>query len=232
MKSLETIERELRYVLTTEQHERLVDNLSAYSLNPGYCVHELTVMYDNPNPDLTFYSQKVDGRLRLRTCSSEPSKVLKSPDIRELTLLTWKQRLSSVTEEDLRAEREVEISIAGSQTASLITLLEDVLHCPKISSYERIRETVYIDGIEVAVDEFPYGHGVELEVKDGDLCSLKRVKDAVIPAGARVSHLSCDDLYKLMCRKAGVKIKDDIIFRDDGMPKIDLVLDETCILTK
>lgn len=232
MSKLELIERELRFVLTAKQYAQLTNNLSVYSSNSGYCVHELTVMYDNPNPDLTFYSQKVDGRLRLRTCSSESPRILDSPEVRELTLLTWKQRLSSTIEEDLRAEHEVEISVESNQTPSLIMLLEEVLRCPKISSYERIREAIYINGIEVAVDEFPYGYVVELEIKDGDLHNLEHVKEAIIPVGARVSHLSCDDLYKLMCAKAGIKVKSDIVFRDDDMPKIDSILDETCVLVR
>lgn len=231
MNKTDSIERELRYVLTSSQYDRLVNNLSKYSLNRGYCVHETTAMYDNPNPELTFYSQRIDGRLRLRTCSAVSPRILKSAEERELTLLTWKQRLEN-NKEDLRAEREIEISIDQSQTDSLIELIEGVLCRPRISSYERIRETILIDGIEVAVDEFPYGYVVELEIKDGSIHDLERVKDDVIPNGSKISHLSCDDLYQLLCDNIGAEAKKDIRFADDDMPKIDSALDEDCVLTR
>lgn len=53
------IERELRFVLRSEEHSELIRRISDHEEKYqffGAC-KELTVMYDNPNPALSFYSK-------------------------------------------------------------------------------------------------------------------------------------------------------------------------------
>ncbi len=239
------IEKEIRFVMTKEMYQavkkKVMDNLSI--LKHGCAVKELTVMYDNPNPNYSFYSPQIDGRLRLRSsspCASdfiEENKALNVPS----SLLTWKQRIPGY-DGTICKEKEVEVSLAsGIDTENLTVMLEDILHCPRISSYERVRETFYSEGIEIAFDTFPYGNVVELEIKE-DLIEETKLYDMARLLGledsAVVSTLSCDDIYKVMCDIAGVVAKSDLLFDDKEMPTFDEylshikkdggVINETC----
>lgn len=226
-------EYEKRYVLSAEAFLEFRNALqdAQPGAREGYAVRELTVMYENPNPSLSFYAADVDGRLRLRTAQSIDPEILRHPSMRDVAVLTWKQRIPEHAKSDMRIEREIELEIPTAGVSALRSILEDVLHCPRVASYERNRETVYWDGIEIAIDTFPYGHVVELELKEGDESDLERVASALSLSSARVSHLSCDDLYDLLCDKAGVAPRSDILFNDPEMPSIDKHLDATCQLT-
>lgn len=58
------IEKEIRYYFSNDKLPELANKLGKiYKYTHSY--HEITTMYDNPNPDFTFYSKKIDGRLRL-----------------------------------------------------------------------------------------------------------------------------------------------------------------------
>ena len=108
----------------------------------------------------------------------------------------------------------------------MISILTNVLKCPRISSYERYRETLYTDNIEIASDKFPYGHVVELELKKGDESNLFEMSKLLGLSTMTRSRLSCDDLYRLLCKKAGINSKTDILFSDNEMPKINDYFDQ------
>jgi len=221
------IERELRFVLSDLQYQKfktLVQNNSNLFV-PGVSVLETTIMYDNPNPSFTFYSNEIDGRLRLRISSIAKQDLFNiMSDLSNCkSKLTWKQRIPEFAKSDLRVEKEVEIHIDNDETNLLMVILSEVLKCPRISSYERYRETFYTidNGIEIASDLFPYGHVIELELKDG---SESKLHDLVCLLGLDStfpSKLSCDDMYYLLCKIANVLPQNDISFADNTMPKLD-----------
>lgn len=224
------IEKEVRKILTDFEYERLKERISKLDVVvPGHSVKELTVMYDNPNPELTFYSKSVDGRLRIRTSEAGKKELLleNSTDT-EVSMITWKQRIPKYknAKEEINREYEIEVNIESKEMKSMIMILENVLHCPRISSYERNRETVYIDNVEIASDTFPYGHVVELELKDSDdENELMRVMHLLELDKCKTSTLSCDDMYKKLCTLNGINAKTDILFNDDTMPSLNKALE-------
>lgn len=224
------IEKEVRKILTDLEYERLKERISKVDgVVPGHSVKELTVMYDNPNPELTFYSKSVDGRLRIRTSEAGKKDLLpeNSTDT-EVSMITWKQRIPKYknAKEEINREYEIEVNIESKEMRSMIMILENVLHCPRISSYERNRETVYIDNVEIASDTFPYGHVVELELKDSDdENELMRVMHLLELDKCKTSTLSCDDMYKKLCTLNGINAKTDILFNDDTMPSLNKALE-------
>lgn len=224
------IEKEVRKILTDFEYERLKERISKVDgVVPGHSVKELTVMYDNPNPELTFYSKSVDGRLRIRTSEAGKKDLLpeNSTDT-EVSMITWKQRIPKYknAKEEINREYEIEVNIESKEMRSMIMILENVLHCPRISSYERNRETVYIENVEIASDTFPYGHVVELELKDSDdENELMRVMHLLELDKCKTSTLSCDDMYKKLCTLNGINAKTDILFNDDTMPSLNKALE-------
>ena len=224
------IEKEVRKILTDLEYERLKERISKVDgVVPRHSVKELTVMYDNPNPELTFYSKSVDGRLRIRTSEAGKKDLLpeNSTDT-EVSMITWKQRIPKYknAKEEINREYEIEVNIESKEMKAMIMILENVLHCPRISSYERNRETVYIDNVEIASDTFPYGHVVELELKDSDdENELMRVMHLLELDKCKTSTLSCDDMYKKLCTLNGINAKTDILFNDDTMPSLNKALE-------
>ncbi len=229
--STEKIEKELRYILSDSQYvlfkESVRKNYNFFK--PGKSLLETTIMFDNPNPILTFYCKEIDGRLRLRTSiPSEPDLLLDSTLDFTKSMLTWKQRIPQFANSEIRKEREIEVHFESGESANMLSILTDVLKCPRISSYERYRETLYTENIEIASDRFPYGHVVELELKSGKESSLLEVADLLKLSDMPCSRLSCDDFYRLLCKKAGITSKADILFSDKDMPKISDYVDEIC----
>lgn len=227
--SKEMLEKELRYVLSDVQYEifkkNVQNNNKLFIL--GNSLLETTIMYDNPNPALTFYNKTVDGRLRLRTAKISNGDIFNYNSILEpQSMLTWKQRIPEYAKTDIRIEREIEVHFKQEEADLMALILSDVLKCPRISSYERYRETFYTDYIEIASDLFPYGHVVELELKDGTEKNLIELAKILELTSMPRSRLSCDDLYKLLCEKAGIQDNTDILFADTTMPQLNDYLDE------
>lgn len=225
------IEKEIRYIMTTEMYNNVKKKVQQNwsTLEHGYAAKELTVMYDNPNPSYSFYSPNVDGRLRLRSLTPWKSDFIdKEFTTTELPygLFTWKQRLKNSINDTARQicrENEIEAKISPTDVDNIAMILENVLHCPKKSSYERIRETLYSNGIEIAFDRFPYGYVCELELKD-ETTPENMLFETAEQFGLNntiISTISCDDLYKVLCRTADVEIKTDILFSDNTMPMFD-----------
>lgn len=92
--------------------------------------HEITTMYDNPNPELTFYSKEIDGRLRLRYSKKSDSSVfgqtLSNIDESQC-LVTWKRRIADNSGGSIRREEEVEYMVDAGEFESVKAIFEDVL---------------------------------------------------------------------------------------------------------
>jgi hypothetical protein len=218
------IEKEVRYFLSNDKFDDLIKKLlKNYKYTHSY--HEITTMYDNPNPDLTFYSKEIDGRLRLRYSNKVDAPKF-GPSVsggidKSQCLITWKRRLPGGTDGAVRREEEIEYLVDSKEFESVKSIFEDVLKCKRVSSYERIRNFLSTASVQVTCDQFPYGIMLEFELKDESNEQL--LLDEVEKLGLEpddASNLSCDDMYFKLCKEQGVKILSDIIFDDPTMPKI------------
>ena len=167
----EKYEKELRYVLSDVEYntfrKKVIESKECFKT--GSCLFETTIMYDNPNPVLSFYNKAVDGRLRLRTSKYYKSDIFEMDSFSNnklISMITWKQRIPQYANSEVRIEKEIEVHFESSESMQMISILNEILKCPRVSSYERIRETFYTNEIEIASDLFPYGHVVELFGKD------------------------------------------------------------------
>lgn len=219
------IEQEIRFYFADSQLKELAEKLKSFYAYK-YSYHEITAMYDNPNPELTFYSKEIDGRLRLRY-----SNVVKSPDFGDTInnedapgskcLVTWKRRLPQYKGDDIRREEEIEYSVSADEYESVKGIFESVLKCKRISSYERIRSFLSADGVQITCDKFPYGVMLELELEDGgDDTLIARELNRLGLNPKNASKLSCDDMYFKLCEENGIEPLADIAFDDLTMPKI------------
>jgi len=220
------VEKEIRFLLTNSEYEVFKTNAQKHAamFKTGSAVLETTTMYDNPNPQYTFYSKEVDGRLRVRTARPGMADIFKSDTDTSTAMLTWKQRIPKYLGNMLCQETEIEAVMSADNMDAVVNILENVLRCPRVSAYERNRETFYTDGVEVASDTFPYGHVVEIEVKNGGTEEeLYQVAEILGLNECTPSVKSCDDMYRWLCEQTGKKAKNDIMFEDSDMPTLDQV---------
>jgi len=205
------IEREIKFYFPANKLEELKAVLRIFKY--VHTKHELTLNYDNPNPKLSFYNKEIDGRLRLRLMryldTAEKDK--------EVGLFSWKQRIPERAVSTIRHEHEAECHLSGEDADSLKTILTDVLKCPLISSYERERAHYHVDGLEITLDKFPFGLMLEIELKDDD-ANLEDALEKLNLKPEDASYLSCDDMYKQLCREQNKAIKPHILFDDKEMP--------------
>ena len=220
------IEKEIRYYFSNKELPELVEKLKRFYVYE-YSYHEVTTMYDNPNPELTFYSKEVDGRLRLRYSDIVGSEEFGSSHSevsadKSKCLVTWKRRLPENKGEPIRREEEIEYTTPAGDFDAVRSILENVLQCKRISSYERIRNFLTAQNIQITCDQFPYGIMLELEMKDSQLGENMLI-DEVERLGLKLedaSELSCDDMYFKLCKENGVEQLPDIAFVDETMPQI------------
>jgi len=208
------IEQEARFYFPETKLDELLKKLEKYKFHGRF--FESTIMYDNPNPEYSFYSEEIDGRLRLRF-----SENTKENEINK-GLVTWKKRIKKFMDADIRHEEEVEFEVAYKDKKVVIEMFEKVLKCPRVSSYDRYRNYFSASGLEITLDEFPYGLMIEFEAK-GESGS-KEIERGVSEFGIDIttsSPLSCDDKYRELCEKSGVRPKQNIQFEDEEMPSIE-----------
>ena len=208
------IEREMRFYLPLEELESRQKILKQVRYKGRY--HEITIMYDNPNSAYTFYSTSIDGRLRLRAAT---------PTDKNLTdgygLVSWKQRIPSLKNEIMRHENEIEFSFNSAELPAVRSIFEDVLRCPKISSYERYRSHYESGDIHITLDEFPFGLMLELEIGVDSKNIEQQLMEILSQLNLNqvmVSSYSCDDMYRELCLKENKQPKQDILFNDPDMP--------------
>lgn len=220
------IEKEIRYYFSNKELPELVEKLKRFYAYE-YSYHEVTTMYDNPNPEFTFYSKEVDGRLRLRYSNIVDSEEFGAPPSEASAdtskcLVTWKRRLPENKGESIRCEEEIEYTTPAGDFDAVRSILENVLQCKRVSSYERIRNFLSAENIQVTCDQFPYGIMLELEMKNSQLGEGMLI-DEVERLGLKLedaSELSCDDMYFKLCEESGVQQLPDIAFADKTMPQI------------
>jgi hypothetical protein len=219
------IEKEIRFYFSFEAAAEIAARL-AREYKYLYSAHETTTMYDNPNPEFTFYSKAVDGRLRVRNCSIAKSKYFNArmsvPVDAGKCLITWKRRLPLDDRTDaIRREEEIEYQTMDADFSNVVAIFEKVLKCKRVSSYERIRSFLSAQNIQVTFDEFPYGVMLEFELTKGD--DENALVSEIEKFGLSLSNasgLSCDDKYFELCELAGVTKQSDIKFNDKTMPVI------------
>lgn len=208
------VEREMRFYLPSEELKSQQTILQQF--NYGGRFHEITIMYDNPNPNYTFYSPSIDGRLRLRVATPTDNKLSVG-----YGLVSWKQRIPELKNETMRSENEVEFNFNPTELSAVQSIFEDVLHSPKISSYERYRNHYEKNGIHITLDEFPFGLMLEFEINsnDGEQKIMEILHQFKLNA-TNASRYSCDDMYRELCLKEKKQSKSDILFNDHDMPKL------------
>lgn len=215
------METEIRFFFSEQKIDEIKSMLKKYKYL--FSALELTVMYDNPNPKMTFYNLDIDGRLRLRTSNVIKNSIFgnASEKIQSFCLLTWKRRLPSTKSGNIRREEEIECTIDPEDSENIKLILSSVLRCPRVSSYERIRHNFDSDCAKITCDQFPYGVMLEFELKSG--FSEEELAREVVSFGLQLddsSKLSCDDMYFKLCNENKLLIKSDILFNDPSMPKI------------
>ena len=63
------METEIRYYFNEKNYQKLLEQLKSYKdLIYKGCFYELTIQYDHPLKEMSFYNKNIDGRFRVR-CS-------------------------------------------------------------------------------------------------------------------------------------------------------------------
>lgn len=210
------IEREMRFYFPLKKLKPQQADLQQFHYKGRY--HEITIMYDNPNPKYTFYSSLIDGRLRLRA-ATPTDKNLKNG----YGFVSWKQRIPSLKNEIMRHENEIEFHFNPTELPAIQSILENILHCPKISSYERYRNHYENGDIHITLDEFPFALMLELEINGNSESGEKQLMDTLSLLkldSASASSYSCDDMYRELCLKENKQPRSDILFNDSDMPHL------------
>lgn len=208
------IECEMRFYFPNNRSETLRAKLKQFVYEGRY--HEITTMYDNPNPDYTFYNSSIDGRLRIRM-----AKEMDATKENRYGLVSWKQRMPAFKGESIRHEHEIEFHFNYTEAPAIKEIFEHVLNCPRISSYERYRNHYKSDELHITLDEFPFGLMLEFEIAtDSDDVKkyLLKILDQFGLEKKDASSYSCDDMYKELCLKKDKSPKPDILFDDQDMP--------------
>jgi adenylate cyclase class 2 len=121
----------------------------------------------------------------------EKNAVLRIRRIGDKTILTYKQRFRSNSPIKFQREDETEVSDADALTSIIIALG----FMPSLI-YEKKRQTWQMDGVEVVVDELPFGLFMEIE---GD-------EEAIIEAEKKLGIEKFEtehDTYPNLTRKLG-----------------------------
>ena len=210
------METELRFYYGYNKYESLLERLRKYKeLKYEGCFYELTIQYDHPMEEHSFYSKEIDGRFRVR-CSKEVN------TNKTKSKISWKRRKSDSLEGLVNNEEEIELDFKYEELDNLTYLLENVLLMKKIESYERYRNVFFNDDIEIVVDKYPFGIALEIENKSKDKNPEETVLNWIKNLGLKQEdafRLSWDDKYTELCRTQNVEIYKHVRF-DLPMPKI------------
>ena len=210
------MESELRFYYSSNNYEKLNKKLKMYNdLNFEGCFYELTVQYDHPMKEKSFYSEEIDGRFRIRTSKEQNTGQTKAK-------ISWKRRNEQTFKGIVNNEEEVEMTFEYDELDKLIFLLENVIQMKKIESYEWYRNVFSNEDIEIVVDKYPFGIALEIENKSKE----KKPEDTILFWINRLKlnldkafRLSWDDKYTQLCKEQNVKNFKDVTF-GLPMPKI------------
>ena len=214
------MEEEIRFYFKEEEYENLLNkmkNIGEEGLEYEGCYLELTVQYDHPAEENTFYSKEIDGRFRLRASINIETNEEKSK-------ISWKRRLPDNKEKDINIEEEIEVELKEGQLENLQLLLETIVRMKRVESYQRYRNVFCNDEVEIVVDKYPFGIALEIEnkskIKNGEEIIKKWLN--ILNLNIQESFkLSWDDKYTSLCKTQGIKPVKDVIFDDSiTMPKV------------
>ena len=198
------MESELRFY-----YEKLNKMIRAYKeLNYEGCFYELTVQYDHPMNEKSFYNKEIDGRFRVRI-----SKEIN--DGQSKAKISWKRRCIQTLKGSVNKEEEVELNFKYEELNNLKFLLEDVIQMKKVESYERYRNVFSNEDIEIVVDKYPFGIALEIENKSKEKNPEETILFWVNRLGLnadRAFRLSWDDKYTQLCKEQNVEIYKNVTF--------------------
>ena len=156
------MEEEIRFYFKEEEYENLLNKMKNIGNIEGLkyegCYLELTVQYDHPEEENTFYSKDIDGRFRLRSSINIETNEEKSK-------ISWKRRLPDNKNQDINIEEEIEVELKEGQLENLQLLLETIVRMKRVESYQRYRNVFCNDEVEIVVDKYPFGIALEIENK-------------------------------------------------------------------
>ena len=210
------MEEEIRFYFSYDKYEELLEKLEKIKeLKNEGCYLELTIQYDHPNQEMSFYDKKFDGRFRLRSSINIENNVEKSK-------ISWKRRIDNENK-NINVEEEIEVELNENQVNNLQTLLEQVLKMKRIESYQRYRNVFVNSDVEIVIDKYPFGIALEIEnkskIKNGEDVINKWVKELNLNIEERYK-LSWDDKYTSLCKEQGITPVKDVIFDENIiMPK-------------
>ena len=206
------MESELRFYYSSNKYEKLKDMLKKYKdLNYEGCFHELTVQYDHPMDEKSFYRTEIDGRFRVRTSKEINTKQSKAK-------ISWKRRNKQTSKGIVNKEEEVELDFKYDELDNLTFLLENVIQMKKVESYERYRNVFANEDIEIVVDKYPFGIALEIENKSKEKSPEETILFWVNRLGLdlkKAFRLSWDDKYTQLCKEQNVEIFKNVTF---GLP--------------
>jgi adenylate cyclase class 2 len=149
------IEIEKKYRLTRGQRARLLGRLAEVRATPHGKEFEENILYSGGKLDLQ------SEVLRLRRTGGR-------------AILTYKQRLAGSS--DIRHNREEETAV--EDTEALTAILEALGFTPALV-YEKRRATWQVAGVEVALDELPFGLYLEIEGDEQAIREAEQLLDLV-----------------------------------------------------
>ena len=207
------MEYEVRFYYAKEKLDSILKRLrKEHDLKEKPRTYEKTMQYNHCDRKYDFYSNKIDGRFRVRISSNEVETKCK---------LSWKRRLNSTTLDEVNKEEEKEVRINPNDIDNFLFIIDNVMHFAMIDSYERYRTVFENDEIELAVDEYPFGLCIEIESKSPDN-EMDIVKKWTKKLGFDITlayRLSWDDKYLELCKEQNIKVYNHVTF-DKEMPII------------
>ncbi|MEK7564586.1 MAG: CYTH domain-containing protein [Patescibacteria group bacterium] len=199
------IEIEKKYLLSKKEVELLEQKCIEISLQQTSHAYEKNQNFDREN-----IFEKDDARLRLRT------KILDLNGQEKNFEFTYKKRLS--TEGGIKKESELNFNFTSTQSSENLLSIFKIMGFNEKDSYERIRKTFKNNEIQLTIDEFPFGYIAEIE---GEEEMVLKYDNLLKMSNFLLYSLSCDDVYAELCRKKRIKPKNNILFEDKDMPKLE-----------
>ena len=130
------------FLLDMPAFQQKVESLGGQLVEPR--LHEINLRFDTPDGGLTRASQVL--RLRQDTAAR----------------MTYKGPGKTI--DGVHARREIEFTVSDYQSARALV---EALGYQVSLMYEKYRTTYDLDGLQVTLDEMPYGNFTEIEGRDG-----------------------------------------------------------------
>ena len=133
------MEYEVRFYYAKEKLDSILESLrKEHDLKEKPRTYEKTMQYNHCDKKYDFYSNKIDGRFRVRISSNEVETKCK---------LSWKRRLNSTTLDEVNKEEEKEVRINPNDIDNFLFIIDNVIHFAMIDSSERYRTVFENDEI-------------------------------------------------------------------------------------